>query len=52
MLADRRPGDVELAGDVAGRQLPIADEGQDLAATRFGEGPKGNIHHGAYVSDA
>jgi hypothetical protein len=37
MLGNRRPGDVEVSGDLACRELAVADERQDLAAARAGD---------------
>ena len=37
VLGDGRPRDVEVPCDVAGRQLAIADEGEDGPTTRVGQ---------------
>src|SRR6476620_2301768 len=37
MLRDRRPRHVEMRSDLAGGELAVADEGQDLAAPRTGD---------------
>jgi len=35
---NRRPGDLELGGDGAGRERTVLQELEDLAALRIGEG--------------
>jgi hypothetical protein len=40
VLADRLLGDVEVGGDLAGGQLAVLDQPQDLAPMRVGERPQ------------
>ena len=44
VLADGRWRDREMARDLPGRQLAIANECEDLAPARFDESSKGGIH--------
>src|SRR5262245_24625310 len=46
VLRDRRPGDVEPRGNLAGGQLALTDEGEDLAPAWVGDRAKGNVHVG------
>src|SRR3954451_18750082 len=46
MLGNRRPGDVEVSGDLACRELAVADERQDLAAARAGDRFQCGFHGG------
>ena len=50
MLRDGRPRDVEPGRDLAGGQLAVADEREDLAATRVGEGLESRIEHPAMLA--
>jgi hypothetical protein len=49
VLADRWTCHIEPAGDLAGRQLTIADEGENRPAAGLGKGSKGGVHP-TYVS--
>ncbi|HSS34329.1 MAG TPA: hypothetical protein VLL27_13720 [Solirubrobacterales bacterium] len=40
MLGDSRAGDVEVSGDLAGAELLVADQGQDLPPPRLGNRPR------------
>jgi hypothetical protein len=37
VLGDRGPRDIEVGGNLAGAQLLVADQGQDLATPRLGD---------------
>src|SRR3954464_8519805 len=39
-----RPGGIEVLGDLARGPRPIAQEPQDIAAGRVGEGAEGGVH--------
>src|SRR4051794_22531518 len=49
VLGDRRPRDVEVGRDLAGAQLVVADESEDLPPPRRGDGFECGLH-GSYVS--
>jgi hypothetical protein len=49
VLGDRGPRDVEVGCDLAGAQLVVADEREDLAAPRRRDGFECGLH-GLYVS--
>src|SRR6266568_9381010 len=49
VLGDRRSAHVEMRRDLAGAELVVADEGQDLAAPGSGDGFQRGLHS-AYVS--
>src|SRR6185312_15838961 len=44
VLRDRRPRDVEPRRDLAGRQLGVANEGEDLPTARPGDCSQGGFH--------
>src|SRR5512132_1754065 len=49
MLGDRRPRDLEVRRDLAGAELVLADEAQDRAPSRLGDGFQCGLH-GCYLS--
>src|SRR6476661_4832753 len=49
VLGDRGPRDVEVGCDLAGAQLAVADEGEDLPPPRRGDGFECGLHE-PYVS--
>src|SRR5580765_5137736 len=49
VLGDRGPRDVEVGCDLAGAQLAVADEGEDLPPPRRGDGFECGLHE-SYVS--
>src|SRR5436190_8854412 len=44
VLGDRRPGDLEVRRDLAGAELLVADEAQDRAPSRLGDGFDCGLH--------
>jgi hypothetical protein len=48
MLRDRRPGDLELIRDLAGRKLAIAHERQDPPPPRLGDRLHRSVHAAQY----
>src|SRR6266487_2209190 len=44
VLGDRRPGHVEMRRDLAGAELVVADEGQDLAPPGSDDGFQRGLH--------
>ena len=50
VLGDGGAGDLELRGDLAGGQLAVADELQDAAAARLGDGLQDGVHGRSLVA--
>jgi hypothetical protein len=51
VLRDGRARDVEVRRDLPGGELAVADEGQDVAAARLGEGVEGGLHSVYFSND-